>query len=91
MQMVVVMDEHLDEAGRAVEVRAGSDEDDLRAGSHEPVDQVLGEPAVDLVDRPGRPLAPVEPRVVHVGVEPVLMRGVADAAETGSEVPAVRA
>ena len=91
MKVVVVMDEHLDDAGRTAEVRIGTDEDDLRARAHEPVDEVLGEPVVDLVDPPRRPLAPVDARVVDVGVEPVLVRGVADAAEPRPEVAAVRA
>lgn len=87
MQVVVVMDEHLDDAGRAVEVGAGADEDDLRTGPREPVDQVLGEPVVDLVDPSRRPLAPVAARVVDIGVEPVLVRDVADAAELGPKSP----
>ena len=85
------MDEHLDDAGRTVKVGAGTDEDDLRAGTREPVDQVLGEPVVDLVRRKRRSLALVAAWVVDIGVDPVLVRDVAEAAETGSEVAAVRA
>ena len=90
MQVVVVVDEHLDDARRAVKAGAGADEDHLRAGANEPVDQVLGEPAVDLADPSRRPLAPIAARVVHVGVEPVLVGRVAEAAEPDSEVAAVR-
>jgi hypothetical protein len=90
VQVVVVMDEHLDDAGRAVKVGVGTDEDELRTSSHEPVDQILGEPAVDLGDRSRGSLTPIATRVVDVGVEPVLVRGVADAAEPRPEVAAVR-
>ena len=86
-----MMDEHLDDAGGTMKVGVGPDEDDLRARPREPVDEVLGEPVVDLPDRPRRSLAPVEARVVDIGVEPVLVRGVADPAEPGPEVAAVRA
>jgi hypothetical protein len=91
VKVLVVMDEHLDDAGLTVKVSAGADEDELGAGPDEPVDQILREPAVDLVDRQRRSLAPVAARVVDVGVEPVLMGDVADAAEPGSEVAAARA
>ena len=86
-----MMDEHLDDAGGAVKAGAGADEDELGASPHEPVDQVLGEPVVDPVDRSRRSLAPVAARVVDIGVEPVLVRGVAGAAELRPEVAAVRA
>jgi len=91
VQVVVVMDEHLDDAGRPVKAGARADEDDLRVGAHEPVDQVLRELMVDLADPARRPFAPVEAGVVDVGVEPVLVGGVADAAELGREVASVRA
>jgi hypothetical protein len=45
----------------------------------------LGQPAVDLVRRPGCPLPPVAPRVIHVHIEPVLMRRVAQPTESGPE------
>jgi hypothetical protein len=89
VQVVVVMGEHLDDAGGAV--KAGARADDLRPGAHEPVDQVLRELMVDLADPARRPFAPVEAGVVDVGVEPVLVGGVADAAELGREVASVRA
>ena len=41
MHVVVVMDEHLDDPGRPMAMRVGADEDELRAGPHEPIDQVL--------------------------------------------------
>ena len=85
------MDEHLDDAGRTVKAGAGTDEDELGARPYEPVDQVLGEPVVDLVDRSRRSLAPVAARVVDIGVEPVLVRGVPETAELRPEVAAVRA
>jgi hypothetical protein len=90
VKVVVVMGEHLDDAGGTVKVRIGTDEDDLRARPREPVDEVLGEPVVDLADRPRRSLAPVAAWVVDVRVEAALMRRVADAAEPGPEVAAVR-
>jgi len=73
VEVVVVMDEHLHDAGGAVKVGAGTDEDDLRTRPGELVDQVLGEPVVDLVDRSRRALAPVAARVVDIGVESVLV------------------
>jgi hypothetical protein len=50
VQVVVVMGEHLDDARRPLEPRAGADEDDLRPRAHEQVDERLREPVVDLVD-----------------------------------------
>ena len=91
MEVVVVMNKHLHDAGGTVKAGAGTDEDDLRTGPHEPVDEVLGEAVVDLVDRSRRPFTPVAAWVVDVGVEPVLVRGVADAAQARPEVAAVRA
>ena len=87
-----MMDEHLDDAGGAVKAGAGADEDELGASPHEPVDQVLGEPVVTIRSTASRrSLAPVAARVVDIGVEPVLVRGVAGAAELRPEVAAVRA
>ena len=91
MEVVVVMDEHLHDAGGSVKAGAGTDEDELRARLHESVDQVLCEPVVDLVDRSRRPFAPVAARVVDIGVEPVLVRDVAGPAEARPEVAAMRA
>jgi len=85
------MGEHLNDPGGTVKAGAGTDEDDLCTRPHEPVDQILGEPVVDLVDRSRRSFAPVAARVVDIGVEPVLVRGVAGAAELQPEVAAVRA
>ena len=71
--------EHLDDARRPAKARVGPDEDSFCASSNEEVDQRLGEPNVDLANTQRRPFPPVEPRVVHVDVETVLMRGVARA------------
>ena len=53
-----------------------ADEDHPRAGGDEAVDEILREPAVDLVGRRRRAQLPVEPREVDVDVEPVLVRDV---------------
>ena len=59
--------------------------------AREAVDQLLCERAVDVGGVPWCDLAPVGARVVDVDVEAVLVAGVADVAELGSEVAAVRA
>ena len=85
------MDEHLNDAGGTAKAGAGTDEDDLRTRQRKPIDQVLGEPVVDLVGRSRRSFAPVAARVVDIGVEPILVRDVAGAAEARPEVAAMRA
>jgi hypothetical protein len=66
-----------------------ADEDPLRAGSDEAVEQVLGERTVDLSRGRRRPQGSVLTRVVDVDVEAVLMRGVPEAAELRPETAAV--
>jgi hypothetical protein len=73
MQVVVVVPEHLDGAGRPREASARPDEHEDGAGSHEAVDKILAESPVDLGRDPGRSLAAILPRVVHVDVEAVLV------------------
>ena len=58
---------------------------------HERVDELLRRRAVDLGRLAGAPEDAVAPRVVDVGVEPVLVRGMALAAELRPEVAAARA
>ena len=62
-----------------------------RAGGDEAVEQLLRELLVDQRRRPRTPLQAVQARVEDVGVEPVLVRGVAEAAEVPPEPAAVRA
>ena len=54
-----------------------ADEDEGGPRGHEAVDEILGQPVLDLARDEGWPLAPVSPRVVDVDVEPILMRRVA--------------
>ena len=80
-----------DHLGGAAQAGAGADEHVLRPGSHEPVHQLLGQPPVDLGD-PGRdPLLSVPARVVHVGVQAVLVGAVAVAPVLLSEPAAAGA
>jgi murein peptide amidase A len=81
-----VVPEHLDDLGPPAQAGVGADVDDDGAGAHEAVDEVLGEPAVDLAGKAGRPLAPVPSREVDVGVEAVLVRRVLGA--EGAAAPA---
>ena len=67
--------------GRTAEAGVRADEDPLRPGADEAVDEVLGQLRIDLLRGERRPLAAVEAWVVHVDVEPVLVGRVADAAE----------
>ena len=68
----------------------GADEDVAGSGTHEAIDQVLRECAVDLCRCSRSELEPVQTRVEDVDVEPVLVRGVTEPAEAGTEVAAVR-
>jgi hypothetical protein len=76
VQVVVVPCERLDDSGRAAKAGVGPDEDQPRSRTHEEIDKRLREPTVDLGRIQRRALPPVEPRVVDVHVEAVLMRGV---------------
>src|SRR5687767_12223824 len=76
VQMVVVVPEDLDDVRRPGEARVGPHVDDVRTRCHEEVEQCLGETAIHLLGSLRRPLTAVEARVIHVGVEPVLVRGV---------------
>jgi hypothetical protein len=78
--------EHLHDGRGSAEAGAGADEHADRPCVDEAIDEVLGEPPVDLVRALGRPFPLVEARIVDVHVEPVLMRDVA-----GPEVAAPRA
>jgi len=87
VQVVVVVREHLDDARRPVKRRGRPHEHQLGAGGHEPVDQILGQPAVDLRGGGRRALAAVEPWVADVGIEAVLVGRVPDAAGPKSPPP----
>jgi hypothetical protein len=73
VQVVVVTTEHLDDRRRPAKAGVGPDEDSFGSSSNEEVDQRLGEPKIDLANAQRRPFPPVQPRVVHVDVEAVLM------------------
>jgi hypothetical protein len=91
VQVVVVVREDPDDAPRPGQVRCRADEDADRAGADEAAHEVLSQRVVDLGRVVDGALAAVAARVVHVDVEPVLVRGVADAPELRAEVAAVRA
>jgi murein peptide amidase A len=74
--MVVMVPEDLHDASWAGEACIRADVDELHPRGHEAVDEILGEPPVDLRDQRRRPLLSVAPGVVHVDVAPVLMRHV---------------
>ncbi len=90
MEVVVVVDELLHDAAPAAECHARPDEHVLRSGRREAIHEILGEHAVDLPWRVRAALAPVSSRVVDVDVEPVLVRGVAEPAESPAESTAAR-
>jgi hypothetical protein len=74
--MVVVVPKNLDDPPGPCEARVRADIDEVGAGGHEAVDEILREAAVDLGDAQRWPLGTVPPRVVHVRVEPILVREV---------------
>jgi hypothetical protein len=73
VHVVVVATEHLDDRRRPAKTGVGPDEDSFGSSPNEEVDQRLGEAKIDLANAQRRPFPPVEPRVVHVDVEAVLM------------------
>lgn len=75
----------------ALERERRADEDRQRARRDEAVDEILREPQIDLRGRPRRALLAILAREVHVGVQPVLVRDVAERPEPPPEVTAVRA
>ena len=86
VQMVVVIRERLNDAPRAAEPDARSDEDLGGACRHEPVDEPLSFRPVHLRGAPRLALPAVGARVVDVDVEAVLVRDV-----YGAEVAAAPA
>ena len=86
-----MVDQRHDDVLRALEVQVRADEDLHGAGRDEAVDEVLRELAVDLLGLHRARLGPVLARVEDVGVEAVLVGGVAEAAEVAAEPAAVRA
>jgi hypothetical protein len=85
VQVVVVVPEWDHDTGRPGERGVRAHVDELGTGRHEAVDEVLGEAEIDLAHSQWRPLAPVQARVIDIGVEAVLVRRV-----LGAEIPAVR-
>ena len=80
VDVVVVVDERHDDRARPAQVQVGPDEELDRAGRAEAVDEVLSQRAVDLGGAPGAAQRAVAARVHDVGVEAVLVRGVAEPA-----------
>jgi hypothetical protein len=77
--MVVVATDHLDDRRRPAKTCVGPNEDSFGSSSNEELDDRLGQPKINLANTQRRPFAPVDPWVVHVDVEAVLMRRVARA------------
>ena len=90
VQVVVVVGEDLDDPARPAQPHPRAHEDALGPGRHEAVHQVLGQRPVDQRRLVGGALTPVEPRVVDVRVQPVLVGGVPQPAEAPAEGAAVR-
>jgi hypothetical protein len=88
VHVVVVMSEGLNDGRPTAQAGVLPHENELGSRPHEKVDEVLGQPPVDLVRRPGSSLPPVAARVIHVHIEPVLMRRVAQAPEAAPEASA---
>src|SRR5215831_11205793 len=76
VHVVVVIRSVLHDSGGSVQPGRSADEDVLRAGGDEPVEEILGEPEVDLVVCGRRAQLVVASRKVDVDVEPILMREV---------------
>src|SRR4051794_26461311 len=91
VQVVVVVDQRRDDPARAVEVEVRPDEDTDGARLDEAVDELLGEPAVDLGGADRSSLEAVAARVVDVDVEAALVGRVPQAAVPRAEEAAVRA
>src|ERR671931_1188267 len=85
VQVVVVIPEDLHDAGRTHQPSVRPDVHELGACPNEEIDEPLREAVVDLPDGGRRPFPTVEPRVVDVDVEAVLVGRV-----LGPEVAAVR-
>src|ERR687886_543181 len=77
VEMVVVPGEHLNDGRGTAQPRVRPNEDASGPRADEEVDERLREPKVDLRHLQGRALASVQPRVVDVDVQAVLMRDVA--------------
>ena len=90
VHVVVVVDQRLDLPPRPAKPDARPDEHLHGARPHEPSHEVLGEDTFDLSRSRGPQLLTVEPRIVDVHVEPVLVRGVTAAAEALVEDASVR-
>ncbi len=99
MHVVLVLWVRDDGSMRPVETGPVTDEDDARSGREEAIEEILREPAIDRLGRARLPESTVEPRVVDVHVEPVLVRDVclhlsavapADVADEYARRPGVR-
>lgn len=89
--MIVVVGERLNDLRRPAEAGVWADKDTRGARGDEAINEILRESLVDLADALGRPFTSVAPRVEDVNVEPVLVGGMADAAEAAPKLAAVRA
>jgi hypothetical protein len=76
VEMVVVVPKNLHDAGRPRKARVRANVNQIGACGDEQVDERLGERPVDLLGALRRTLSPVATRVVDIGVEAVLVRGV---------------
>ncbi len=85
VHVVVVVDGLAHGRRRPDEPGARADKDDLGARADEAVEQVLGEPPVDLRGSDRLELPAVEPRVIDVGVEAVLVAEVTEASVPSAE------
>ncbi len=75
--MVVVVPQHLDDAGRAVQACVRANEDAAGTSVEEEIDERLGKAPVYLPRAERSPLAAITARIVDVDVEPVLVRDMA--------------
>jgi hypothetical protein len=87
VHVIVVIRQRLDDPPRSVEGEMRPGEDVPRPRGDEPIHEVLGEVLVDQLGAIRLLLERVEPRVVDVGVEAVLVRGMSQAAVLGPNGP----
>ena len=85
VHVIVVVDGLAHGRRRPDEPAARADKDDLGARADEAVEQVLGEPPVDLCGSDRLELTAVEPRVIDVDVEAVLVAEVTEASVASAE------
>ena len=71
--MIVVAAQRLHDPAISAQAGAWPDEDANGACADESVDEILGEPSVNLIGPVRRTFAPIAARKEHVDVEPVLV------------------